>query len=179
MCLAFLRVKPQPSRRHHCWLLRPDGGLILSLLITPGRRSCLACPGWLLFGPSARRSFFLSDRLLALRGSGPLSKRDTKGQAPSQSRVVGGELPGFSRPGLVIRRLRSQSAAMPEDELHHPHDSLFKRGFAHPADTAAFLSRHLPAHIAGAIQWDLLSAQSGQVLSKGNLVFNLGKRRKS
>jgi len=53
---------------------------------------------------------------------------------------------------------------MADEELHHPHDSLFKRGFAHPSDVASFLSQQLPAATAAKIDWASLSPEPGSFI---------------
>jgi len=45
---------------------------------------------------------------------------------------------------------------MADEDLHQPHDKLFKEGFSDPANAAALLRQHLPAEVAALIQWDQL-----------------------
>ena len=46
--------------------------------------------------------------------------------------------------------------AMPEDDIHQPHDKLFKAGFGDPANAAAFLRGQFPAEISDRITWEAL-----------------------
>ena len=53
---------------------------------------------------------------------------------------------------------------MADEDLHQPHDKLFKEGFSDPANAAALLRQHLPAEVAALIQWDQLQLIPGSFL---------------
>jgi hypothetical protein len=53
---------------------------------------------------------------------------------------------------------------MADEDLHQPHDKLFKEGFSDPANAAALLRQHLPAEVAALIQWDQLKLIPGSFL---------------
>jgi predicted transposase YdaD len=53
---------------------------------------------------------------------------------------------------------------MAEEDLHQPHDKLFKEGFSDPANAAALLRQHLPAEVSALIQWDQLKLIPGSFL---------------
>jgi len=55
---------------------------------------------------------------------------------------------------------------MPNDEIHQPHDKLFKAGFSVPANTAAFLSAHLPAQLTQRISWPDLQLEPGSFIDE-------------
>jgi len=49
---------------------------------------------------------------------------------------------------------------MPGDDIHQPHDKLFKAGFGEPANAAAFLRVHLPEAISSAVDWGRLRLEN-------------------
>jgi predicted transposase YdaD len=53
---------------------------------------------------------------------------------------------------------------MADEDLHQPHDKLFKEGFSDPANAAALLRQHLPAEVSALIQWDQLQLIPGSFL---------------
>jgi hypothetical protein len=53
---------------------------------------------------------------------------------------------------------------MADEDLHQPHDKLFKEGFSDPANAAALLRQHLPPEVAALIQWDQLQLIPGSFL---------------
>lgn len=55
---------------------------------------------------------------------------------------------------------------MPEEDLHQPHDKLFKAGFSVPANTAAFLSSHLPSPLSESISWRDLKLEPGSFIDE-------------
>lgn len=55
---------------------------------------------------------------------------------------------------------------MPNDEIHQPHDKLFKAGFSVPANTAAFLSAHLPDALTQNISWEDLKLEPGSFIDQ-------------
>jgi len=55
---------------------------------------------------------------------------------------------------------------MTPQDLHQPHDKLFKAGFSVPANTAAFLAAHLPHALAQAIGWDSLQLEPGSFIDE-------------
>lgn len=55
---------------------------------------------------------------------------------------------------------------MPHEEIHQPHDKLFKAGFSVPANTAAFLSAHLPAPLTQKIAWPDLKLEPGSFIDE-------------
>jgi len=50
---------------------------------------------------------------------------------------------------------------MPEEDIHHPHDKLFKAGFSDPAHAGAFLRSQLPEVLSSRIAWDALHLEPG------------------
>jgi predicted transposase/invertase (TIGR01784 family) len=65
-----------------------------------------------------------------------------------------------------------------DDELHQPHDKLFKASFSDPVNAAAFLRWQLPQAVAGAIDWETLRLESGSFVdshyrhSESDLLFS-------
>ena len=53
---------------------------------------------------------------------------------------------------------------MADEDLHQPHDKLFKEGFSDPVNAAALLRQHLPAEVADLLQWDQLQLIPGSFL---------------
>ena len=53
---------------------------------------------------------------------------------------------------------------MADEDLHQPHDKLFKEGFSDPANAAALLRQHLPAEVSALIQWNQLKLIPGSFL---------------
>lgn len=66
----------------------------------------------------------------------------------------------------------------PEDSLHHGHDKLFKLGFSHPGDAAAFLRWRLAPALADSVDWDALRLEPGSFIdsqfrnSESDLLFS-------
>ncbi|MBL9151162.1 MAG: Rpn family recombination-promoting nuclease/putative transposase, partial [Verrucomicrobiales bacterium] len=66
----------------------------------------------------------------------------------------------------------------PEDSLHHGHDKLFKLGFSHPVDAAAFLRWRLAPALADSVDWDALRLEPGSFIdsqfrnSESDLLFS-------
>jgi len=64
-----------------------------------------------------------------------------------------------------------------DDEIHQPHDKLFKASFSDPVNAAAFLRWQLPDAVAGAIDWETLRLESGSFVdshyrhSESDLLF--------
>jgi predicted transposase/invertase (TIGR01784 family) len=48
---------------------------------------------------------------------------------------------------------------MSEDSLHQPNDKLFKATFSVPENARAFFQNHLPAELAGALEWDRIKLE--------------------
>jgi len=66
---------------------------------------------------------------------------------------------------------------MPEEDIHHPHDKLFKAGFSDPAHAGAFLRSQLPEVLSSRIAWDALQLEPGSYVdsqfreSESDLLF--------
>lgn len=66
----------------------------------------------------------------------------------------------------------------PKDSLHHGHDKLFKLGFSHPGDAAAFLRWRLSPALADSVDWDRLRLEPGTFIdsqfrsSESDLLFS-------
>ena len=48
-----------------------------------------------------------------------------------------------------------------QEEIHQPHDKLFKSTFGDPANAAAFLRTQVPPGLAAAIGWDQMRLEPG------------------
>jgi predicted transposase YdaD len=55
---------------------------------------------------------------------------------------------------------------MADEDIHQPHDKLFKEGFSDPANAAALFRQHLPAEVAALIQWNQLKLIPGSFLDE-------------
>ena len=66
---------------------------------------------------------------------------------------------------------------MPEEDIHHPHDKLFKAGFSDPAHAGAFLRSQLPEVLSSRIAWEALHLEPGSYVdsqfreSESDLLF--------
>jgi hypothetical protein len=47
---------------------------------------------------------------------------------------------------------------MPGDEIHQPHDKLFRVAFSNPETAAAFLQAYLDLALVALVDWDSLHA---------------------
>jgi len=67
---------------------------------------------------------------------------------------------------------------MPGDDIHQPHDKLFKAGFSDPENAAAFFKAELPEEVVRLIAWQELRLEPGSFidshlrLSESDLLFS-------
>lgn len=65
-----------------------------------------------------------------------------------------------------------------DEEIHQPHDKLFKAGFSDPRDAAAFLQWRLPPEMVRAVNWEDLQLEPGSFIdsrfraSESDLLFS-------
>ena len=70
------------------------------------------------------------------------------------------------------------------DEVHHPHDKIFRSGFADPVNAAAFLRTEIPPAVSARVDWEKLRNEPGSFVdsqfqsSSSDLLFSapLGDR---
>ncbi len=66
---------------------------------------------------------------------------------------------------------------MPEDEIHQPHDKLFRAAFSNPETAAAFLQAYLDPALVALVDWDSLHVEPGSFIdaqmkaSEADLLF--------
>jgi hypothetical protein len=66
---------------------------------------------------------------------------------------------------------------MPEDEIHQPHDKLFRAAFSNPETAAAFLRAYLDPALVALVDWDSLHVEPGSFIdaqmkaSEADLLF--------
>ena len=64
------------------------------------------------------------------------------------------------------------------DEIHQPHDKLFKAGFSDPINAGAFLKGEIPEALAARIDWSRLRLEPGSFIdshfrnSESDLLFS-------
>jgi len=68
---------------------------------------------------------------------------------------------------------------MPEDALHQPNDKLLRATFSVPENARAFFQNHLPAEVAGALEWSSLALEACTFIdpqfasSESDLLFHI------
>ena len=66
---------------------------------------------------------------------------------------------------------------MPEDEIHQPHDKLFRAAFSNPETAAAFLRAYLEEDLVALVDWGSLHVEPGTFIdaqmkaSEADLLF--------
>ena len=64
-----------------------------------------------------------------------------------------------NRGGRVLSRQH-----MPEDEIHQPHDKLFRVAFSNPETAAAFLQAYLDPALVALVDWSSLHVEPGSFI---------------